>query len=118
MEGKPIRAYTDDEGIPVASKDDVLIVWDGSIGKTATGINGAIGSTIAALTPVIFKTEFLNAFLQLSKPIIEQTSRGTGLQHINPVDFWSLSLLLPPINEQTRIENKLAGNGKLNSSGV
>ena len=53
MEGKPIRAYTNDEGIPVASKYDVLIVWDGSIGKTARGIQGAIDSTIAALTPVI-----------------------------------------------------------------
>lgn len=107
MEGKPIRAYTNDEGTHVASKYDLMIVWDGSIGKTARGIQGAIGSTIAALTPVIIQTEFLNAFLQLSKPIIEQTSRGTGLQHINPTTFWPLSFPLPPINEQKRLAEKL-----------
>ena len=107
MEGKPIRAYTNDEGIHVASKYDLMIVWDGSIGKTARGIQGAIGSTIAALPPVIIQTEFLNAFLQLSKPIIEQTSRGTGLQHINPTPFWPLSCPLPPINEQKRLAEKL-----------
>jgi hypothetical protein len=33
MEGKPIRCYTDDDKIPIAQKNDVLIVWDGSIVK-------------------------------------------------------------------------------------
>ncbi len=107
MEGKPVRAYTNDENIPVANENDVLIVWDGSIGKTTTGIKGAIGSTIAALTPVIVETNLLNAFLQLSRPVIEQTSRGTGLQHINPITFWPLQFPLPPLNEQKRIAAKL-----------
>ena len=107
MEGKPVRAYTNDENIPVANENDVLIVWDGSIGKTATGIKGAIGSTIAALTPVIVETNLLNVFLQLSRPVIEQTSRGTGLQHINPITFWPLQFSFPPLNEQKRIAAKL-----------
>lgn len=103
MEGKPIRAFTNDEKVPVANEDDVLIVWDGSIGKTATGIQGAIGSTIAALTPIVISPGFLNAFLQLSKIKVEQTSRGTGLQHINPTIFWPLKFPLPPFSEQKRI---------------
>jgi type I restriction enzyme S subunit len=107
MEGKKVRAYTKDKNVPVANKNDVLIVWDGSIGKTATGIKGTIGSTIAALTPIIVEANFLNAFLQLSKPVIEQTSRGTGLQHINPRAFWPLQFPLPPINEQKCIAAKL-----------
>jgi type I restriction enzyme S subunit len=107
MEGKPIRCYTDDDKIPIAQKNDVLIVWDGSIGKTATGLQGAIGSTIAALTPVVIPEHFLEYFLKTAKPFIEQTSRGTGLQHINPKTFWPLSFPLPPLNEQKRIVAKL-----------
>ena len=107
MEGKPIRAYTDDRTVPIAKEEDILIVWDGSIGKTATGLSGAIGSTIAALTPIVIPSNFLEAFLKLSKPTIEQTSRGTGLQHINQTTFWPLSFPLPPLNEQNRIVAKL-----------
>ena len=107
MEGKTVRAFTNDEKVPIANEDDVLIVWDGSIGKTATEMRGAIGSTIAALSPIVIRPHFLNAFLQLSKPKIEQTSRGTGLQHINPTAFWPLKFPLPPLSEQERIAAKL-----------
>ncbi len=107
MEGKPIRSYTDDIRVPIANPNDVLIVWDGSIGKTATGLHGAIGSTIAALTPVTIPSNFLGYYLKTVKPTIEQTSRGTGLQHINPRTFWKLVFPLPPLNEQKRIAAKL-----------
>ena len=107
MEGKPIRSFTDDKSVPIASVNDVLVVWDGSIGKTAYGINGAIGSTIAALTPILIETAYLESFIKLSKPYIEQTSRGTGLQHINPDYFWTLQIPLSPLNEQRRIVAKL-----------
>ncbi|MDO9533875.1 MAG: restriction endonuclease subunit S [Bacillota bacterium] len=49
----------------------------------------------------------MEAFLKLSKPTIEQTSRGTGLQHINQTTFWPLSFPLPPLNEQKRIVARL-----------
>lgn len=107
MEGKPIRSYTNDTTVPVANPNDVLVVWDGSIGKTATGLKGAIGSTIAALTPVLISSNFLEYFLKTAKPFIEQTSRGTGLQHINPDSFWLMPFPLPPLNEQKRIVAKL-----------
>ena len=107
MEGEPVRNYTNDPKVSIAKDDDVLIVWDGSIGKTATGLHGAIGSTIAALTPVIIPANYLEFFLKTAKPTIERTSRGTGLQHINPDTFWSLPFPLPPLNEQKRIVAKL-----------
>jgi type I restriction enzyme S subunit len=107
MEGNPIRAFTNDASVPIATSNDVLIVWDGSIGKTATGLHGAIGSTIAALTPIIIPANFIEFFLKLAKSEIEQTSRGTGLQHINPKTFWPLSFPLPPLTEQKRIITKL-----------
>lgn len=107
MEGKPIRNYTNEENMPIADKGDVLIVWDGSIGKTATNLYGVIGSTITALTPIIMPAKFLEYFLKTTKSFLEQTSRGTGLQHINPRTFWPLQIPLPSLNEQKRIVAKL-----------
>jgi type I restriction enzyme S subunit len=107
MEGKPARSFTNDKSMPTASEKDILVVWDGSIGKTAKGLTGAIGSTIAALTPIIIETTYLESFIKLSKPYIEQTSRGIGLQHINPDYFWTLQVPLAPLNEQRRIVVKL-----------
>lgn len=107
MEGRPIRSFTNDISMPIASEKDILVVWDGSIGKTATGLKGAIGSTIAALTPFLVETAYLESFIKFSKPYIEQTSRGTGLQHINPDYFWTLQVPLAPLTEQRRIVEKL-----------
>lgn len=107
MEGKPIRSFTNDTSMPIASEKDILVVWDGSIGKTATGLKGAIGSTIAALTPFLIETLYLESFIKFSKSYIEQTSRGTGLQHINSDYFWTLQVPLAPLTEQRRIVKKL-----------
>jgi type I restriction enzyme S subunit len=93
--------------MPIASEKDILVVWDGSIGKTATGLKGAIGSTVAALTPFLIETAYVESFIKFSKPYIEQTSRGTGLQHINPDYFWTLQVPLAPFTEQRRIVEKL-----------
>jgi len=107
MEGKPARYFADDPNITVALKDEVLVVWDGSIGKCATGLEGAVGSTIVALKPVAIETDFLHAFIQHSRRTLLETSRGTGLQHINQEVFWDLPVPLPPLLEQRRIVAKL-----------
>jgi len=107
MEGEPIRKYTKDPKVPISNEQDILIVWDGSIGKTTSGIKGAIGSTITALTPIYVETKYLECFLRFSKPYIEQTSRGSSIQHINPDYFWPLKVPLAPLNEQRRIVAKL-----------
>ena len=117
MEGHPARYYTDDEKVPVASKEDILVVWDGSIGKCAYGLTGAIGSTIVALTPLGIEPGLLEAFIRRSRVTIQKTSRGSGLQHINQGVFWELDVPLPPLKEQHRIISKLKKVlGKLESS--
>ena len=88
MEGKPIRTYTNDPNVSIASEDEVLLVWDGSIGKCGSGINGAIGSTLVALKPMSkIPTRFIEYTLINKNSFIKQTSTGTGLQHIN-TDFF------------------------------
>ena len=107
MEGNPPRHFTEDASVPIAEPDEVLVVWDGSIGKCARGLRGVIGSTIVALRPTGIESGYLEAFLRHIRPVLQETSRGTGLQHINPEVFWSLAFPLAPIQEQRRIVAKL-----------
>lgn len=52
MEGKPIRTYTNDPKVSIIDESEVLLVWDGSIGKCGSGLKGAIGSTLVGLKPL------------------------------------------------------------------
>jgi type I restriction enzyme S subunit len=108
MEGKKIRYYTNDFSVPLANKKDVLLVWDGSIGKSASGLEGAIGSTIVCLTPKDeIPTRFLEYLIKHLNNYIKETSTGTGLQHINKNFFVDCIIPVPPLAEQQRIVAKL-----------
>jgi len=108
LEGKPARAFTNDPKVPRATKKDVLLVWDGSIGKCASGISGAVGSTIVVLSPKNgLNTKFLEYFIRRSKNYILETSTGIGLQHINKSLLKTLEIPLPSDEEQKRIADKL-----------
>jgi type I restriction enzyme, S subunit len=108
LEGNPIRNYTNDKEIVIVNKNDVLLVWDGSIGKSGFGFNGALGSTLVALTPLGGITpDFLNYLIKYVNPIIRETSTGSGLQHINKDFLSTCEINLPPLKEQTRIVEKL-----------
>lgn len=109
LEGKPARAFTNDPKVPRARKEDVLLVWDGSIGKCSSGIIGAVGSTMAVLSPKNgLNTKFLEYFVRRSKNLILETSTGTGLQHINKNFLKTAEISFPSDEkEQKRIADKL-----------
>lgn len=108
MEGKPIRGFTNDPKVSIITENEVLLVWDGSIGKCGSGMRGAIGSTLVGLKPLDnIPTKFLEYTIKQQNNFIKETSTGTGLQHINK-DFFDICLiLLPPLPEQHRIVAKL-----------
>jgi restriction endonuclease S subunit len=90
MEGKPIRTYTNDPKVSIVDESEVLLVWDGSIGKCGSGLKGAIGSTLVGLKVLDkIQTKFLEYTIKQQNNFIKETSTGTGLQHINK-DFFEI----------------------------
>jgi type I restriction enzyme S subunit len=108
MEGKQIRTYTNDPKVSIIDETEVLLVWDGSIGKCGSGLKGAIGSTLVGLKALGgIQTKFLEYTIRQQNNFIKETSTGTGLQHINK-DFFEICIIpLPPLPEQHRIVAKL-----------
>ncbi|MBU4304388.1 MAG: restriction endonuclease subunit S [Candidatus Omnitrophica bacterium] len=108
LEGNSPRTYTNDSKIPRATEKDVLLVWDGSIGKCASGLSGAVGSTIVVLSPKNgLNTKYLEYFIKRSKNYITETSTGSGLQHVNKSLLKTLEIPWPPDGGQKRIVDKL-----------
>lgn len=108
LEGKTIRAYTNDPKVSIIDENYVLLVWDGSIGKCGSGLRGAIGSTLVGLRPLDkIPTRFIEYTIKHNNNFIKETSTGTGLQHINKDFFEICKIPLPPLAEQHRIVAKL-----------
>lgn len=108
LEGKSNKFYTTDKNVVKVFKDEVLMVWDGSIGKFGSGIEGALGSTLVAMKPIDkIPTNFLKYIIFHKQNFIKQTSTGVGLQHINKNFFKECKINLPPLLEQERIVAKL-----------
>lgn len=106
MEWHPVKQYTND-ACPQATKDDILIVRDWSIWKTATNIEWAIWSTIVAITPLKINKDYLHYFIKYSKPTILANPKWSGLAHINPDVFWNLQIPLYSLPQQQAIVDEI-----------
>ncbi|MCS4301205.1 restriction endonuclease subunit S [Chryseobacterium sp. BIGb0232] len=108
LESEVVRYYADKDSSKHFKENDIVIVWDGSrSGLILKSKKGAIGSTLGALNPYIYKSEYLYYFLLSQYEIINSKARGVGIPHVDPTYLWGLSLPLPPLPEQERIVAKL-----------
>jgi type I restriction enzyme S subunit len=90
------------------NKTDILVVWDGArFGLTGMGMDGAAGSTLMVLTPVLNKPEYIYNFINRHYSYINSKPKGTGTPHVNPDIFWKLQFPIAPLNEQKRIVARL-----------
>jgi type I restriction enzyme S subunit len=88
------------------SKSDILIAWDGAnAGTIGYGLEGAIGSTIAKLSPINgnIDSEYAGRFLQSKFNYLRDTATGATIPHISRSVLESLDIPLPPLPVQKRI---------------
>ncbi|MCX2450033.1 restriction endonuclease subunit S [Pedobacter sp. PLR] len=108
LEKNEIRQYADVESSNLLETSDIAILWDGArSGWVSKGKEGAIGSTLAGLKPILVNTNYIFYFLKSKFDLLNTNTRGSGIPHVDPAVLWNLEFLLPPLAEQNRIVGKL-----------
>jgi type I restriction enzyme S subunit len=104
-----IDEYTNGVGCVFCEEDDFLMVWDGSrSGYVGRAIKGAIGSTLVKLSfPKEVFEKFAYYYLQSKYIEINTRAKGVGIPHVDPDLVWNYTFLLPPIDEQQHIVEKI-----------
>ncbi|WP_050577122.1 restriction endonuclease subunit S [Helicobacter pylori] len=97
----------------VCYKDDILMTRTGNTGMVITNIEGVFHNNFFKINfdKTLINKDFLVYFLSLEqtqKTILKKAGTST-IPDLNHNDFYSLSIPLPPINEQTAIANILSG---------
>lgn len=104
--------FTDDKAGVLATKDDILLAWDGAnAGTIGYGKEGYIGSTIALLRkiqPEKYSTNFLGYFLQTQSKLLREKSTGATIPHIDRKLLESLKVPVLNITDQIRIATLLS----------
>ena len=108
LEKDLIEQYADIESSKSFSSNDIAVVWDGArCGWVAKAKEGAIGSTICALTPLDIESNYLYYFLLSKYSLVNSKGRGVGIPHIDPTLFWNMEVPIPLPKEQKQIAEKL-----------
>lgn len=108
--------FTNDANAIFCSKQDVLILWDGeNAGNSTTGLEGAVGSTVAKLVlkDMNVSNTYINYHLQRNIKLIRENRTGSGIPHM-PSDFedW-YTIPLPSLQEQEKIAQCLSSLDEL-----
>ncbi|MBQ2969351.1 MAG: restriction endonuclease subunit S [Bacteroidaceae bacterium] len=109
LEKDLIEQYADVESSKSFSPNDIAVVWDGArCGWVSKSKEGAIGSTICALTPKNnIESNYLYYFLLSKYSLVNTKGRGVGIPHIDPTLFWNMEVPIPLPKEQKQISEKL-----------
>lgn len=94
-----------EDAIIVSSKD-IVIAWDGANAGTSNfGLEGAIGSTLARLSPKkdgLF-IPYVGRFLQFNEPYLRATCTGATIPHVHRQSLEDLVVPLPSLEMQKKI---------------
>jgi type I restriction enzyme S subunit len=108
-EDKPL--YTLDSDGVHANEDDIMLVWDGSVGQMGFGRSGYVGSTMVKLVvknKKRFSPEFIYRFLQTKSEYLKRKATGATIMHINRKSLEQLEIPDLELPDQLHIANILS----------
>jgi len=108
-ENKPL--YTLDSDGVLAKEDDIMLVWDGSVGQMGFGRTGYVGSTMVKLkvkNKKQFSPFFIYRFLQTKSEYLKRKATGATIMHINRKSLEQLEIPDLEIDDQLHIANLLS----------
>lgn len=105
--------YTTSQGALHCVKTDILVLWDGEYaGKVATGLTGAVSSTVGRYRLAKPKADpvFVVTLMEKASERIRSIREGSGIPHM-PGDFehW-FKFAMPPLDEQQAIAEVFRAN--------
>lgn len=101
--------YTNvEEGLVTVSKNDILLLWDGSnAGEFIMSLDGVLSSTCAKLlVKESYKKYFAYYCFSIEKYLQDMTN-GMGIPHVDSNILKNITALIPPIVEQEAIARYL-----------
>ncbi|GAB1417220.1 hypothetical protein MASR2M117_26260 [Paludibacter sp.] len=108
-EDKPL--YTLESDGVFAEEDDIMLVWDGSVGQMGFGRSGYVGSTMVKLkvkNKKLFSPYFIYRFLQTKSEYLKRKATGATIMHINRKSLEQLEIPDMNLNDQLHIANILS----------
>ena len=108
-ENKPL--YTFDKDGVLAQEDDIMLVWDGSVGQMGFGRSGYVGSTMVKLkvkNKKQFSPFFIYRFLQTKSEYLKRKATGATIMHISRKSLEQLEIPDLDIADQLHIANLLS----------
>jgi type I restriction enzyme S subunit len=108
-ENKPL--YTLDKNGVLAQEDDIMLVWDGSVGQMGFGRSGYVGSTMVKLkvkNKKKFSPFFIYKFLQPKSEYLKRKATGATIMHINRKSLEQIEIPKFDLADQLHIANILS----------
>lgn len=103
-----IDNYASTEEVLLCEDGDLLIVGDGSrSGLTGRAIKGIVGSTLYKIYADGMTTDYLRYFIESKYLLLNTQKKGTGTPHLNANILKKSKLIVPSIEEQERIVEKI-----------
>lgn len=103
--------YTFDKDGVFAQEDDIMLVWDGSVGQMGFGRSGYVGSTMVKLkvkNKKHFSPLFIYRFLQTKSEYLKRKATGATIMHINRKSLEQLEIPDVKPNDQIHIAKLLS----------
>jgi type I restriction enzyme S subunit len=98
------------ENVELVYPEDMVLIWDGSnAGDVFLGLNGVLASTMVKINVKIAEmfNLYLYYYLKTNFELLNSTTTGSTIPHVNKTVFENLLIPLPPLSEQQKIAKVL-----------